>query len=402
MIVSSARGPRLVRAAAVAAVGACAAFVATACNDLIAGDRASVAEQLCEQLGDCYGRDAYPCDGMVDRLRAAGDYEREAFLDAYSEEACLGSCPRSLACLDHEPFCARGPGSGCDAEQDCCDWSQGLSACRAGGCCAPLGVRCGGEGDLDCCDSLCIDGYCGGEACVLVGETCRRGDECCSRRCEEGVCAAKTCAELGAACKSDADCCNPPSGVVFADAATTVACDQEANVCVLESVETCVDAGAPCDPAGSGVPCCGELGLVCVPGLDGGICGAPGCTGAGTDCAFDEQCCADLICDYSLGEPRCASKPFECGKAGEACGECCPGRECLSGFCSEANGTGCAPSACHDPESIGAPMAAGTCSSEPYFCCADFVANNDPFCGCIAWDVVCAETAKTACASFCQ
>jgi hypothetical protein len=387
--------------AALIAVAGCSALASFGCNDIVAGDRASVAQQLCKQLGDCYGEDLYPCDGMENTLREATDEQREAFLGGYSEDVCLGTCPGSLACLDSEPYCKRS--GSCAQDEACCKWSLGLSACEGGACCAPRGVACTGPDALECCDAECLNGYCGGQACILVGEECRRHDECCSRRCEDGTCAAKTCADLGEACVSDDDCCNPPSGVVASQDVSAV-CDRNAGVCVLGG-GTCADAGQACDPNGTGVPCCGELGLACAPGLDGGICGAAGCTGPGIDCAYDGQCCADLICDYTLGAPRCAAKPLVCGKAGDACdptaNDCCPGRECNDGICSEVTSNVCSPGACHDPELVGGAMAVGACQGSPDACCVDLVAQSDSFCRCIAWDLLCAEKAKTECPLQC-
>lgn len=382
------------------ALCASSVLVLAACNDIVAGDRASVAEQLCNQLGDCYGRNVYPCDGMERTLRGATPDQRDSFLSSYSEDACLGTCPGSLACLDSEPFCKQS--GTCDKDETCCKWSLGLSACQDGACCAPRGVACTGPAALECCDSQCLNGYCGGEACVLVGDTCRRHDECCSRRCEDGVCAAKTCADLGEPCVSDDDCCTAPNGNPAADVATAV-CDKS-GVCVLGG-GTCADVGQACDPNGTGVPCCTELGLACAPSLDGGICGLAGCTGQGIDCAYDVQCCADLICDYTLGAPRCATKPLACGKAGDSCdpitNDCCPGRQCVEGFCSEVTNNVCNPAPCHDPNVVGSAMDETTCTDPAFACCVAHVAQADSFCGCIAWDLVCAEAAKNECPLVC-
>jgi hypothetical protein len=393
-------------AAAVVLLGG-GAVTATACGDLVAGDRANVTALLCGQLGDCYGAEVYPCGAMEDALREASPGVRDEFLTAFDEDECLGSCPRSLACLDREPYCS--PGGACDTETDCCGWSFGVSACGGDGgaaCCAPRGVACGGEGDLACCDATCERGYCGGYACRTVGQACERGEDCCTRRCEDGACAAKICSDLGDPCASDGDCCNPPSGVLTADAAPAVAVCDPSGVCTLETTQPCVDPGAPCDPGGSGVGCCGaDMGIVCVEAIDGtGVCGVAGCFASGLDCAFDGQCCGDLICEYSFGEPVCATRPGACGKAGDACGDdgaCCPGRTCVEGTCSEVEPPTCGITSCHSPCEEGGPIAAGDCAGEPFAACVDAIAASDSFCSCTAWDFVCADTARSSCSNVC-
>jgi len=391
--------------AALVVSGLGAAVLLGACSDLVAGDGASVTAQLCEQLGACYGRDRYACDAMDRTLRQASVEERDGFLSGYEEDACLESCPGSLACLDNEPFCTRG--GGCADETDCCNWSLGLAACAPASqtCCSPRGVACSGPDAAPCCDAACENGYCGGTACALVGQTCRRDDECCTRRCDDGVCAAKTCAALGAPCLSDGDCCSPPGpGTTAAEAVPQAVCDPTDRVCVLAG-PVCAQAGDPCDPNGTGLGCCADQGLVCGAGPGGGVCGAPGCLGLGSDCAFDVQCCGGTICDYDLGAV-CATVPVACcGKAGAPCADdagCCPGRTCTeAGFCSEVGGPTCAPGMCHSPFLVGGAMAVGACAGTADACCVDLVAQSDSFCSCIAWDLVCADKAALDCPAAC-
>ncbi|NUO52772.1 MAG: hypothetical protein HOV80_28335 [Polyangiaceae bacterium] len=395
--------PRILALAAVLSVGG---FSVAACGDLIAGDHDDVTAQLCKQLSDCYGDAEFPCAGMEATFRSASAEVRDDFLSAFNREDCLDSCPRSLACLDREPYCQKG--GACTDEHDCCNWSLGLSACGGDDsrCCAPRGVAC--QGDDDCCDAACDRGFCGGFACTTVGQPCERAESCCTRRCEEGTCAAKLCSNLGDPCKSDDDCCNPPNGgpVTVASEPPVAGCEQ--GTCVLKLGGECAPAGSPCNPTAAPETgaCCGA----CVAGIDDlGICSdVEGCFGPGLDCSFDGQCCADLVCDYSLGEPMCASKPFaECGKAGDACmsdGDCCAGRLCSNeSTCTEVQAPECtATSFCHSPCEVGAAMLPGSCADMgPAGQCVDDIILADSFCGCIAWDFLCAEEAKNHCLAAC-
>ncbi len=376
-----------------------------ACQDLVAGDRSSVAQELCAELQACYGADAYPCDTLEGALREAAPSVAQEFLDAFEESTCLGSCPGSRACLDRPPYCAvvgEQGAAACATRYDCCGWSEGEASCdAAGGCCRPDGLRC--VSDADCCDSSCQREFCGGFRCIRVDDSasefpCKSNNDCCSRRCDtaSGECLAKTCSLLDEPCLSDEDCCESPVDV---SGAARVTCS-EAGVCKREN-QQCSGAAEPC---GQSADCCDPSAPVCAPVLEGlqSICCEPDKFSLGIDCAADQQCCGDLLCEPVGGGKQCTPPEAPCKKGGAACldGECCPGRTCADGKC-RLDDAGCNVGPCHSPCEIGVALTGDGCF-DPDATCIQAVVAADPFCGCEGWDAICVQRAISTCGLVCS
>lgn len=370
------------------------------CRDLVAGDSVDIIEELCATLDACY-QGQYACADLDAKARDdARQADLTSFLGLFGSPTCtLDSCAGSLACLDHPLFCADNA-QPCGVDENCCDWSAGLSSCRGpsdgeGACCGLDGALCG-EGTTACCDSECIDGRCGGRVCSFIGDSCRWSADCCSGRCELGdggtkECTEKLCADPGEPCLSSEECCGDEN------VATSLQClpdEQGAFVCKLPAV--CAGFAEQCDPADPG-SCCGdnECRLSLGTGLTVCVSPLPGeCKPVGFDCAADADCCDDSICALSVAQSLCQPKPDpNCGKAGVACmgGESCCSGLCSEGQCIQATGANCDEilGLCHSPLVPGT-IISSDCDVYINDPCVQEVAQQE-FCGCTAWDALCVE-----------
>ncbi|MBL9027842.1 MAG: hypothetical protein JNL21_36965 [Myxococcales bacterium] len=294
----------------VAAVWALIAVIG-ACRDTLVGDSEDVATELCTILADCEPVDP-ACEALEQRFRQARDPEvTDAFLQNHARHDCLASCSSARACRDVPPVC-RAFAEFCAEDVDCCGSTQGIGACRAGTCCAPLGAPCAGEGEC-CGGETCVDGHCGQFRCALLDEPCERSSDCCSRLCRSGQCEAKTCSDFGEACVTEGDCCQ--GGLTCRD-----------GLC-LNPIDTCDSCSPVSDPEKN---CCLASGLVCYVRVDDtSFCGVDGaCAQAGVECGGNADCCAGM-CEESF-LPHCCSPP------GEPClvdVECCSPGQCTDGVC---------------------------------------------------------------------
>jgi hypothetical protein len=378
--------------AGLVAVGLVATFSASACRDIVSGDSVDVIAELCGTLDACY-EGKFECDALEEEANAGSQDNLTNFLFEFGSRRCtLDSCAGSLSCLDHPLFCELGEAD-CTADEDCCQWSEGLSACREGvegsTCCGLDGALC--DGTEDCCDSECISGRCGGETCRFIDDLCRWGVECCSGRCEDNgsgqrFCVEKLCSDPGERCKSADECCG--------ESGTEIGCfPDESGELICKVPTTCADFAQACDPNDAASCCEGECAFAIGTGLAVCISSDPGeCKPVGFDCAADADCCQDAICALAVGQSFCQPKPTEtCGKAGDDCsgGEDCCSSICTAGACVQATGSTCDElfGLCHSPFVVGTVITADCEESQDP--CVQEVVNASPFCRCTAWDTLC-------------
>ncbi|NUP12209.1 MAG: hypothetical protein HOW73_39690 [Polyangiaceae bacterium] len=378
------------RVAAVAVAIGCFAALAGACRGIVGSDSVDAVGELCVSLTDCYGEARFACDTLVGRANEAPDEVITSFLRDFDPEACLDSCSGSRVCLDNALFCTART-EACSFQDECCGWSEGLAECqeRPGGaaCCARDGVQC--EETSDCCESECIDGFCGGTQCALVDEPCRWALDCCSGRCIVGLtgdktCQALQCSKVGEPCKSSDECCKDPGGLEVLECVG--ATEASPGVCLVQT--PCTAEGGPCVPGGDSA-CCEGTSCELATATKEFVCNPTDCDLAGFDCADDSDCCGSLICSFSVTGSFCDLPPNECGKAGVGCMEgadCCSGT-CIAGACTQG-GNGCESTigTCHSPLAQG-PVISSEC--EEHDECVAIVKAADAFCACTAWDSLC-------------
>lgn len=291
------------------------AVLAAACRGVLVGDSEEVASELCAVLTDCEAVDP-ECATLEARFRDEPNAEiNDGFLRHHARHDCTASCSNARTCRDLPPVCL-AVGAGCEADTDCCGSTQGIGACRSGGCCVPAGAPCASSDD--CCNGeACTAGRCGDVSCTLVGEGCRQNTDCCSRLCVDGACSARTCSVFGESCLSELDCC--PTD------ATPLGCRD--GVC-QNPPDVCDSCAPVSDPTRN---CCLESGQVCYVRVDEtSFCGPDGgCAQPGVECGSNGDCCTG-VCEESFF-PHC------CVPSGQPClvdVECCQGGQCLEGACS--------------------------------------------------------------------
>ncbi len=390
-------GAGAVSAAALVLAGS---VLALSCRDIIAGDSRDVASELCGLVEACYGADRVygGCSAFSARLDAAGAEVRQEFLKGIELDGCLVSCPAALGCLDARPFCADVPCAGpscCAEDVACCGWTDGDAVCSVGACCRPAGVAC--AGDAECCDSLCVEGSCGGRPCNAVGAACTEGPECCSGLCREAVCVPKDCALIDESCADVTECC--AASEQGYDPEVYAKC--EGGVCSPVILQCESEHGQLCDPNTPDF-CC--PGLTCSKqGPSTYVCRETGCVDLNLECE-GKTCCGDSICN-PFTVPRRCTPPAGCFEEGSTCEidiECCTGF-CLktqlgspTGVCAACNTTTCDHEFCE----TGTPLAPWTCP-EGATACLTAVAAVDLYCLCAGWDAICVGYLPELCQLSC-
>jgi hypothetical protein len=370
------------------------------CRDVVAGASNDLVADLCETLAACNGACPPSVEAFQTEREGQLDDDRWTELLKYDTRIdCASTCSSARKCLDYAPFCA-DPGTGCDANEDCCRSSVGLALCEgadggagSGACCLAPGAQCDVAADDACCEgSPCAaNGRCGGVECTLTREdvgddasACASSFECCSHRCEAGHCVAFTCASLGQQCKVDTDCCSQPNED---GALIQPRCDASLGLCVDPTDDKC-DVCVPVDD--SKLNCClGQMDEPFCYVLDDGTsrCGPSDCAPIGAGCSGNADCC-DGYCD-TAGSPHCAPPLTTCSLVGGPCdidGDCCSG-QCSAGLCSATEN--CAPKECHPACQLGGPLDPLDASCEVDAMCLATVCAAQPACCCQEWGPSC-------------
>lgn len=388
------------RALGASVLATCFALAASCVSVLDLTDYAGAAQVLCDHLQQCFGSSGYDCvEHVSSGLAEATPEQREAWLTAILDDACIAQCSAGKACLDATPVC-NGPAETCAAEEQCCGFLDKAQLCQDGACCLDDGQLCDGDGQC-CTDCDAITGTCGGEApCKPQGGICEESDECCSDNClPEGICGFR-CREQGEDCTDGGDCCSGQC---------------EGSRCA------CKDEGEPCT---EGDECClGQCYL--------GQCNAdPGCLAPNQECngnplaccqpddadevtcdAMENRCClpngaslgdngdalSDFCCSSASDGPTC------CGDVGGRCSadDCCPGLSCRANpatgdtFC--CNSPVCADPCVAQPFPVAPAIATNGCDNlnNPITpgCLAE-VCKSYPQCCCAQWFDYCAALVK--------
>lgn len=380
----------------------------------LTGYRGALTE-WCELSARCETNgSAQTCEQQIGQLLSEGrpgdtfvseDARWNAWLHHFSDKACLSNCQHAQRCLDFEPICRM---DFCDTREDCCGFSTARTDCDTrkspGTCCRVRGRPCGP--DAGCCPNAgpCESGFCGGVACLEIGQDCAQDFQCCTKVCKNNRCAEDVCSLNGFGCAGDSDCCSKY-------------CDPTLLKC---SAGACVQETAPCiiDAMG-GDNCCD--GLACYEeGGKQGICSRLDCNSIGVECAGDASCCSQK-CDQTFRKcTECKADTEACQTAGECCsgacvnnqcgacvqenmpcgsgGECCSGK-CENGQCAPLCSAGCAHDECTAGSALSPQCSAcdnGACNSIDSSCISA-VCQFDPYCCCTQWDSLCVSELKAQC-----
>ena len=178
--------------------------------------------------------------------------------------------------------------------QDCCGAMKcGYTLCAFSDVCyVEEGGACSDQ--CDCDDHLACDERNGGvctTTCKYPREQCATDDDCClnASTCGTNVCgqSGRCCQASGGKCFENCDCCQPHfcnerTGTCGNCAGIAGSCQNDDDCCVSSAV-------------------CGNTDLV------SDVC----CQPNGAACAFNEMCCAGLVCNPFLHECEPAGAPRE-------------------------------------------------------------------------------------------
>jgi hypothetical protein len=361
-----------------------------------------VAGEMCSLLDRCYP--ASETDGCLGDLQknldGATSDVRVQWLDTFTSFGCLESCSAGRHCLDIPPLCTVA--GACERRQDCCGFLEGNATCpvKTKTCCATRGSTC--SVDSDCCDGrgACLQGVCGGIACLPSTSDCTTDGQCCTKICKRGSCADTICEDDKAACAEDQDCCSH-------------FCDPTSRLCAEPPKCGAIDA-----PCALDTDCCADTSCLILSGSLTGTCQASTCSFADIDCSADKQCCSGRCDLHSFScAAACLHEASACASQADCCEGTCTGGVC-TGTCSTTScnvptdccsktcvdhicGAACEPTSNHTPCTVGGPLGITVENTG----CVDVVCAADPYCCCGAWDEPCALAAAAlpnSCPALCK
>ena len=358
-------------------------------------DYGNAATEMCTLLDRCYP--AAETSGCLGSIKTYLDHapldDRASWLDKFTSFACLESCSAGRHCLNIPPLCAVA--GACSRKQDCCGFLDGNATCLDKHCCETRGSTC--SVDTPCCPGAgaCLDGVCGGIACLPSATDCTTDARCCTKICKRGLCADTICEDDKAACADAADCCSN-------------FCNPTSHLCA--ELPKCGLVDAPC---ALDTDCCAGTACLILPGSLTGTCQAPTCSFADIDCSADKQCCSGRCDLLSFAcAAACVHEGALCASQADCCDGTCTGgvctgtcsttscnapSDCCSNSCVDhACSAACEPTANHTPCTVGGPLGITAANTG----CVDVVCAADAYCCCGAWDEPCAAAAA-ALPNFC-
>jgi hypothetical protein len=208
--------------------------------------------------------------------------------------------------------CATG-GEYCASDATCCSGHCDTTAhiCTLGAC-APVGGMCNVA--TDCCNLNCVNGSCGGGACISDGQACTAGGQgCCSTQCDNGTCKPlNTCKTAGNSCMGNSDCCSGTCvGGKCPSPSTISYCTQNGDICFHDN-ECCT--GVCTIKTGATAGTCAAINAPCT--VDGLVCN--GCTG----------CCSSFCAPFGTSSTKICQPAGGCHVLGDLClknSDCCGG-----------------------------------------------------------------------------
>ena len=261
--------------------------------------------------------------------------------DQPGQVVCNGACIEAECCADGVlpgvqcgDRCQAQPapglnccsfGSGCSADEQCCNHVSNGAVCHAGECCQPIGADCGIN--TPCCEGFCNlagDHKCttcpGGGCCTEHEPGCPPGKQCCGQTCiGEHAC----CTDDTPGCPPGQKCCGGTcidSDVCCTDG-TAGACPTDRPHCFEGE---CVQCGPPPGPVCEFKPCTEQFAQC----IDGTCYYSPG--HEGDQCLMSNG--QNGICCNGVCSGCCNSNPVTCPPPGA-----CRVKGCENNTCTPIN-----------------------------------------------------------------